>query len=374
ASLLSSSGNGSFKALISSSSYLQKASREGKQKIAKDILDKRKELVRFSITKNRETVFQLEASRRETEFVKNLQILMEKKDIELQDNSSYVKYGVQGAIECGDFEEWFNYSNRVAARISPGRMKEALGDCITAKNIDPDFLKAKFEATFFYLAMGEIENSKKWHPMCLQSGIDNCVDRKLIAHGSEGPEKALTQESLVSEGATLEACLVTEGASLEACLVTEGIAMDDNLVVKESTYNSVTLSEQLDKSSSSRNGCSRSRNETRSFDNESSSLGNDAYADIRPSYDNDTVSEPESIPDTYVVNENNSNIISDIPNMDPDRDKEERDYVDYEQHHAFFTSLINNLKCDVEKCTEVNREAQQVNALLTNELERYKEK
>ncbi|GKA73789.1 hypothetical protein Tco_0780091 [Tanacetum coccineum] len=67
--------------------------------------------------------------------------------------------------------------------------------------------------------------------------------------------------------------------------------MDDNLVVKESTYDSVTLSEQLDESSSSRNGCSRSGNETRSFDNESSSLGNDAYADIRPSYDNDIVSE-----------------------------------------------------------------------------------
>ncbi|GJS42419.1 hypothetical protein Tco_0567462 [Tanacetum coccineum] len=60
--------------------------------------------------------------------------------------------------------------------------------------------------------------------------------------------------------------------------------------------------------------------------------------------------------------------------MDPDRDKEEHDYVAYEQHRAFFASLINNLKCDVEKCNEVNREAQQANALLTNELERYKEK
>ncbi|GKB97045.1 hypothetical protein Tco_0983182 [Tanacetum coccineum] len=75
-----------------------------------------------------------------------------------------------------------------------------------------------------------------------------------------------------------------------------------------------------------------------------------------------------------MVDENNSNIISDIPNMDPDRDKEEHDYVNYEQQYAFFASLINNLKCDVEKCNEVNREAQQANDLLTNELERYKEK
>ncbi|GJX95617.1 hypothetical protein Tco_0351415 [Tanacetum coccineum] len=89
---------------------------------------------------------------------------------------------------------------------------------------------------------------------------------------------------------------------------------------------------------------------------ESNSSGNDADADIGPSYDSDTMSE------------NNSNIISDIPNMDPDRDKEEHDYVDYEKQRALFASLINNLKFDVEKCTKDNREAQQANVLLTKEI------
>ncbi|GJU24334.1 hypothetical protein Tco_1162955, partial [Tanacetum coccineum] len=69
-----------------------------------------------------------------------------------------------------------------------------------------------------------------------------------------------------------------------------------------------------------------------------------------------------------------SNTISDTPNMDPNIDKEEHDYVDHEQQSAFFASLINNLKCDVEKYNKVNREAQQANALSMNELERYKEK
>ncbi|GJT62446.1 hypothetical protein Tco_1005979 [Tanacetum coccineum] len=153
----------------------------------------------------------------------------------------------------------------------------------------------------------------------------------------------------------------------------------------------------------------QSGNENKSSDNESSSSGynvTDAKkilvdtvasdienADIGPSYNINTVSEvhhdmfenmfvhgiqnherSESIPKTYVVNENNSNIIFDIPNMDPNRDMEEHDYVDYEKQRAFFASLINNLKCDVEKCTKVNHEAQQANALLTKELERYKEK
>ncbi|GJW59629.1 hypothetical protein Tco_0108964 [Tanacetum coccineum] len=66
-----------------------------------------------------------------------------------------------------------------------------------------------------------------------------------------------------------------------------------------------------------------SENENRISDKESSSSGNDADADIGPSYDCDIV-----------------------------RDKKEHDYVDYEQQHAFFASLISNLKYDVEKCNK----------------------
>ncbi|GJX20707.1 hypothetical protein Tco_0223384 [Tanacetum coccineum] len=229
------------------------------------------------------------------------------------------------------------------------------------------------------------------------------------------------QESLVTEGSTLEACLITEGATIEACLITkgetleaclvnEGIAVNDNTGVTESSQtesensSSATPFSKLedenrssDKDSSSlMNECSRPGNENRSFDHESTSSGNDADADTGPSFDSDTVTEvphssndtfenmfahgiqshkqPESISDTYEVNENTNNIISDIPNMDPDRNKEEHDDVDYEHQRAFFASLINNLKCDVEKCNEVNCKAQQANDLLTNELERYKEK
>ncbi|GJU03730.1 hypothetical protein Tco_1114068 [Tanacetum coccineum] len=104
--------------------------------------------------------------------------------------------------------------------------------------------------------------------------------------------------------------------------------MDDNLLTKEIIDDYITSLEQLDESSSS---------------------GNDADADIRPSYDSNIVFEvhhdtfenvfahgiqtheqPESITDTYVVNDNNSNIIYDIPNMDLNRGKEEHVDVDDE--------------------------------------------
>nr|GEU30178.1 hypothetical protein [Tanacetum cinerariifolium] len=85
-------------------------------------------------------------------------------------------------------------------------------------------------------------------------------------------EDTTLEACMVTEGAVMEACLATKGEALEACLVTEGIAMNDNLVAKESTDDSPTSSEQLDEISNS---------------------GNDADADIGPSYDSDTVFEIE---------------------------------------------------------------------------------
>ncbi|GJZ34741.1 hypothetical protein Tco_0580558 [Tanacetum coccineum] len=45
-----------------------------------------------------------------------------------------------------------------------------------------------------------------------------------------------------------------------------------------------------------------------------------------------------------------------VQDMDPNRDKKEHDYVDDEKERAFFASLVNNLKCEVENCTKVNQD------------------
>ncbi|GJZ61300.1 hypothetical protein Tco_0617437 [Tanacetum coccineum] len=185
-------------------------------------------------------------------------------------------------------------------------------------------------------------------------GTDPLTFRERLLQYLDGLNK--TQESLVIKGAALEVNLVTEGVALEESLVTK----DAEKILVDTVASDIE------------------------------------YADIRPSFDSDIVYEvhhdtfenvfaneiqsheqPDSISNTYVVNENNENnsdIVFDKPNMDPDRGKEEHDYVDYEQQRVFFASLINNLKCDVKKYTKVNREAQQANALLTNKLKRYKEK
>ncbi|GJS07645.1 hypothetical protein Tco_0364441 [Tanacetum coccineum] len=257
-------------------------------------------------------------------------------------------------------------------------------------------------------------DSAKWEPeayRCLLlrylEELDKFIDEKALKYRElqikESEVQAIKEikNQLKEKEIQQQESLVIEGTTLEACLVNECLELNDNTGVTEG---SGTESEN----SSSETPFSSSGNENRSSDYESNSLGNDADAkmmlvdttasaiktdDIRTSYDSDTVSEvhpnmfenvfahgiqnyeqPTSSPNTYVVNENNSDITYDIPNMDLDRGKEEHDDVNYEHKHAFFASLINNLKCDVEKCNKVNSEAQQVNALLTNELERYKEK
>ncbi|GJS68189.1 hypothetical protein Tco_0682754 [Tanacetum coccineum] len=173
--------------------------------------------------------------------------------------------------------------------------------------------------------------------------LDNLIDEKVLKYG-----KLWMKETEV------QAIKEIEKRLQESCLVTGGIELDDSLVAKESTNDSVTSSKQLNESSSSHNESNNSRNEIRSYDNEISSLdGNDVDADTGHSYDSNTVTDvpysnnntfknvfahgiqnhkqPKSFPDTYVVNENNSNIISNIPNMDKDRVKEEHDCVAYEQ-------------------------------------------
>ncbi|GKC06548.1 hypothetical protein Tco_0998158 [Tanacetum coccineum] len=113
------------------------------------------------------------------------------------------------------------------------------------------------------------------------------------------------QESLVLEGTTMETNFssditiweaITKNAAIEACLVTEGAALESCLVNEGKTINDITgvtkSSEKVSKNSSSETLVSSLEDENKSFDKESSSsLGNQANADIVPSYDSDTVTE-----------------------------------------------------------------------------------
>nr|XP_027123846.1 dnaJ homolog subfamily C member 7-like [Coffea arabica] len=82
------------------------------------------------------------------------------------------------------------YSNRAATRMSLGRIKDALEDCMKAYVIDPSFLRVQVRAANCYLALGEVDDASLHYMKCLQAGSDVCADRKLLVEASEGLEKA----------------------------------------------------------------------------------------------------------------------------------------------------------------------------------------
>ncbi|KAH9617277.1 hypothetical protein KSS87_009638 [Heliosperma pusillum] len=81
------------------------------------------------------------------------------------------------------------YSNRAAARMSIGRISEALQDCLVAMEIDPNFFRVQLRAANSYLALGEIGNASRYFKKLLQS-TDVCVERKIILEASDGLQKA----------------------------------------------------------------------------------------------------------------------------------------------------------------------------------------
>ncbi|XP_075658269.1 uncharacterized protein LOC142628143 [Castanea sativa] len=82
------------------------------------------------------------------------------------------------------------YSNRVATRMSLGRLRDALGDCVKAATIDPNFLKVQLRAANCYLDLGEVEDASKYFKRCLPLGSDICVDRNIAVEASDGLQKA----------------------------------------------------------------------------------------------------------------------------------------------------------------------------------------
>ncbi|XP_008796162.1 uncharacterized protein LOC103711698 isoform X2 [Phoenix dactylifera] len=82
------------------------------------------------------------------------------------------------------------YSNRAATRMSLGRMREALNDCMMAVAIDPSFLRAQVRAANCHLALGDIEDALEYFKKCLQSDDDASLGQKILLEASEGLQKA----------------------------------------------------------------------------------------------------------------------------------------------------------------------------------------
>ncbi|GKB76181.1 ribonuclease H-like domain-containing protein [Tanacetum coccineum] len=120
-------------------------------------------------------------------------------------------------------------------------------------------------------------------------GLGKCIDERVIQYRELQMKERKVKEiqkikkKLNERKMQTQENLVTEGTSLDASLVTVGIALDASLVVKESTYDTITSSEQLDESGSSGNDAHVNAKKIM-VDKVASDFEN---ADIGPSYDSD---------------------------------------------------------------------------------------
>ncbi|GJS07151.1 hypothetical protein Tco_0363947 [Tanacetum coccineum] len=80
----------------------------------------------------------------------------------------------------------------------------------------------------------------------------------------------------------------------------------------------------------------------------------------------------EPIPEPHQVQQNDSNVISDVSSVEQDGGTVDQHLATVEETHAYFESLYNNLAIEVEKVNSVNRKMKETNADLTTELARYK--
>ncbi|GKE78525.1 hypothetical protein Tco_1544645, partial [Tanacetum coccineum] len=80
----------------------------------------------------------------------------------------------------------------------------------------------------------------------------------------------------------------------------------------------------------------------------------------------------EPIPEPHQVPQNDSNVISEVSNVEQGGGIVEQHPVTVEETRAYFESLYNNLAIEVEKANTINRKLRETNTDLTTELARYK--
>ncbi|ESW28983.1 hypothetical protein PHAVU_002G034200 [Phaseolus vulgaris] len=95
------------------------------------------------------------------------------------------------------------YSNRAATRMSLGRMRDGIEDCMLAAEIDPNFLRVRLRAANCFLALGEVGDASKYSKKCRQSGTDVCLDKKIVEEASDLLQKTQKVSELINHSEEL---------------------------------------------------------------------------------------------------------------------------------------------------------------------------
>ncbi|XP_042470132.1 uncharacterized protein LOC122052602 [Zingiber officinale] len=115
------------------------------------------------------------------------------------------------------------YSNRSAARISLGRMRDALNDCMLAIAIDSSFLRAQVRAASCHLTLGEVDEAINFFNDCLLSKHDGNLDEKILTQSSDGLQNAQQVADHMSQAEELLLKRTSDGVTKALQLISESL-------------------------------------------------------------------------------------------------------------------------------------------------------
>ncbi|GMP97565.1 hypothetical protein CsSME_00045768 [Camellia sinensis var. sinensis] len=95
------------------------------------------------------------------------------------------------------------YSNRAAVSMTCKRFRDALGDCLVAATLDPNFLKVRLRAANCHLMLGEVEDAVQYFNKFTESGGYLCLDRKVVLEAADGLQKAKKVANCIHQCAEL---------------------------------------------------------------------------------------------------------------------------------------------------------------------------
>uniref|UniRef100_A0A368UJR5 J domain-containing protein n=1 Tax=Glycine max TaxID=3847 RepID=A0A368UJR5_SOYBN len=117
------------------------------------------------------------------------------------------------------------YSNRAATRMSLGRIREALEDCMMATALDPTFMKVQMRTANCHLLLGEVETAHQCFNKCMESGSVVCLDRRVIVEAAEGLQKAQEVVKCINYAAGLLKERTSDAAATALELVSKALSI-----------------------------------------------------------------------------------------------------------------------------------------------------
>ncbi|KAL8236678.1 hypothetical protein R6Q59_017759 [Mikania micrantha] len=117
------------------------------------------------------------------------------------------------------------YSNRAAARMALGRLREGLKDCRIAAGLDPTFVKANLRSANCHLLLGELEDASYNYNMCLDSESIVCLDRRLAIEAADGLQKMQKVDSYLKQSAELLQRKTYESATTALGIIDDALSI-----------------------------------------------------------------------------------------------------------------------------------------------------